>query len=644
MKKPLVSVLIPVYNVEKYLERCLDSIIYQTLTDIEIICVDDGSTDNSAKILKKYAELDNRIIIITKKNGGLPSARNAALDRASGKYIGFVDSDDYVEATMYETLVNAAEKNQSDIVICGANIFPENPKANQWLYDTLSPNYKHYNSFEAEILFDRIDTTPFLWRTLVRKTLIDQEDFRLDEDIIIGEDKAFQCKIYPCAKAITVIPDKLYNYFWCRPESLMSKQVYGKCIQRVKAHIKLVERISDSLFLNITQNQEKENVQKSFLNWSISFIYDDYIYLSEKEKYELTPGLIKAWEKANIIYYKFLLPEWKRDQYEYIKKFEKASLEFPQLSIIVPVEYKTEYVDEWIEQISLIDDKRIEIIIINNGASNESYIKIQKLLFSNKRVRLYNTPEHFSFSQSLNMGINLANGEYISFFEVHDWYKSKKTLLNWLNHALNGDVDLCVSPYGMKKNFADNFCKESIGLYNDIFDLDYHNILYSKKFLIKNQIEFSNASILTGYLFMCKSILNAKKIDKFDECVYFSREMFHLDWISTQKCELVLEGLYELIKLSIEKQNARLHGKVYSILNGNLIKHVIVNNTKPYCMPTQQCPNGENSQIKTVETIFKIIQKADYKLLHEYGFSDDDSILDTLYEIVKERHVFLGNL
>ena len=101
MKTPLVSILVPVYNVEDYLERCLDSLLQQSLTQIEIVCVNDGSTDKSAEILEEYAKKDNRIVVVHKKNGGLPSARNAGLDVAKGKYVGFVDSDDYVDKDMF---------------------------------------------------------------------------------------------------------------------------------------------------------------------------------------------------------------------------------------------------------------------------------------------------------------------------------------------------------------------------------------------------------------------------------------------------------------------------------------------------------------------------------------------------------------
>ena len=139
MKKPIVSVLIPVYNVEKYLKKCLESVTGQTLTNIEIICVNDGSTDNSLKILEKYKALDSRIKIVNKENGGLPSARNAALDIATGEYVGFVDSDDYIEENMFERLVEVAHNENSEVVICGANIFPERTRADEWLYTCLSP-------------------------------------------------------------------------------------------------------------------------------------------------------------------------------------------------------------------------------------------------------------------------------------------------------------------------------------------------------------------------------------------------------------------------------------------------------------------------------------------------------------------------
>lgn len=117
--KPLISIIVPVYNVEKYLSKCLDSILAQTFTDFEVIAVDDGSPDNCGKILDEYAQKDERIKVIHKENGGVSSARNAGLDAAQGEYIGFVDPDDTIFPDMYEHLYSEAKSGDYDIVQCG---------------------------------------------------------------------------------------------------------------------------------------------------------------------------------------------------------------------------------------------------------------------------------------------------------------------------------------------------------------------------------------------------------------------------------------------------------------------------------------------------------------------------------------------
>src|SRR5207253_2318057 len=108
---PNVSIIVPVYNNEKYLSECLDSLINQTLKDIEIILVNDGSNDNSLLICYEFGKIDGRIKVIDKPNGGVSSARNTGLKLASGKYVGFVDSDDWIESDMYEKMYSAAERH-----------------------------------------------------------------------------------------------------------------------------------------------------------------------------------------------------------------------------------------------------------------------------------------------------------------------------------------------------------------------------------------------------------------------------------------------------------------------------------------------------------------------------------------------------
>jgi len=127
-EKDLISIIVPVYKSEKYLKKCIDSILNQTYKNIEIILVNDGCPDKSGKICDDYAEKEKRIKIIHKENGGLSDARNKGIELASGKYIGFVDSDDYIEKNMYETLYNMIKTNNADISICSFYLENENDK------------------------------------------------------------------------------------------------------------------------------------------------------------------------------------------------------------------------------------------------------------------------------------------------------------------------------------------------------------------------------------------------------------------------------------------------------------------------------------------------------------------------------------
>ena len=117
-----ISIIVPVYNVEKYLKKCIDSIVNQTYKNLEIILVDDGATDRSGEICDELAKLDNRIKVYHKKNGGLSDARNYGVERATGSYVGFVDSDDYIDAEMYEKLYEAITKEAADVAECNLKI------------------------------------------------------------------------------------------------------------------------------------------------------------------------------------------------------------------------------------------------------------------------------------------------------------------------------------------------------------------------------------------------------------------------------------------------------------------------------------------------------------------------------------------
>lgn len=168
--RPLISIIVPVYKVEKYLEKCIKSIINQTYNNLQIILVDDGSPDNCGKICDEYAQKDSRIEVIHKTNGGLSDARNVGISKAKGKYIGFVDSDDYIEKSMYEDLYNLIEENKSDVCIC--NFY--NVIGNNKSLKNLDNGIKKYNKTDIlrEILLDS-KIQSYAWNKLYKKELFD---------------------------------------------------------------------------------------------------------------------------------------------------------------------------------------------------------------------------------------------------------------------------------------------------------------------------------------------------------------------------------------------------------------------------------------------------------------------------------------
>lgn len=170
-EKALISIIIPVYKVEKYLEKCIQSLINQTYENLQIILVDDGSPDNCGKICDEYAKKDHRIEVIHKSNGGLSDARNKGLEIAKGEYIGFIDSDDYIESDMYEVLYNLLKQYNADVSICNFYTVSQGKIA----IKNAENGIKEYNRIEIlkEVLLDN-NIQSYAWNKLYKKELFDE--------------------------------------------------------------------------------------------------------------------------------------------------------------------------------------------------------------------------------------------------------------------------------------------------------------------------------------------------------------------------------------------------------------------------------------------------------------------------------------
>jgi len=238
-KTCLISVIIPVYNVEKYVERCLDSVINQTYKNLEIILIDDGSTDNSGKICDEYVKKDNRIIVVHKENGGVSSARNIGIELANGDYIGFVDSDDYIEKEMYENLFNNLIKYNVDISMCNYYIEKNSKKTfhKHDIKDILLIN----NKAEFFELLNSNYYKGFLWNKLFKAEVI--KKFKLKNDIHVCEDLLLVSQIADFSNSFCFDNKCLYNYVM-RENSAIFGKINEKTFSVLDAYKQIINIVS----------------------------------------------------------------------------------------------------------------------------------------------------------------------------------------------------------------------------------------------------------------------------------------------------------------------------------------------------------------------------------------------------------------
>ena len=227
MNEIKVSIIVPIYNVEKYLKKCMDTIIHQTLKDIEIICVNDGSTDKSRKIIEKYAKKDPRIIILDKENGGLSSARNAGMKIARGEYLGFVDSDDWVDKTMFEKLYNNAKQFDSQMSICAVHKYDDRTK--KLLYDDPYFTLGYFDESFDNRTFNHHQTLDFMfdvcvmaWNKIYKREFIEEHQIFYPDGLIF-EDGPFFFAGYLKMDRVSLVRDFLYYYRINRANSIVQK-------------------------------------------------------------------------------------------------------------------------------------------------------------------------------------------------------------------------------------------------------------------------------------------------------------------------------------------------------------------------------------------------------------------------------------
>lgn len=284
-----VSVIVPVYNVEKYLQRCITSLVNQTFGNIEILLVDDGSTDTSKDICEKNSLTDPRIKVLHKKNGGLSSARNYGLNQSIGDKIVFIDSDDWCERNFIEKLNNRMNECDSEIVVCGYEIEYTN---NNFTVKKSLDEESYYTGNEgiAEAVFKLDSKGMFnvVWNKMYKKEIIVNYNLKFDLKGMPGEDLLFNCDYFKLISSVSFVNSSLLHYMRQDEETLVSKyrpELYEKVIKFNTARKKLyshLNMLNNAVYKQCNINKSVENIAACVPNL---FRVNNKLNLKQKKKF-----------------------------------------------------------------------------------------------------------------------------------------------------------------------------------------------------------------------------------------------------------------------------------------------------------------------------------------------------------------------
>ena len=444
----LISIVVPVYNAEKYLEQCLNSIQNQTYKNFEVILVNDGSMDHSESICMDFVKVDTRFKYFTKENGGASSARNFGLDNVTGDYITFIDADDWVDENHLEVLINNIKENNSDMAVSSIKKFDNVSNFEFRVYSKQEKYLLNYNKLNREeflVILPKLIHASNSYKIAVSK-LFKKElvtDVRFDESIIYGEYLDFFFKLYNKVNSISYVDEVTYIY---RLHDERSSSKFGQLHmeQELAIYKKMYERIEELGLPTI----HYVNTLRNLLDYR-----KDYL-------------------ENRVLFNEYL---------EFLEKIEKK-ITYPKdlISIIVPIYNVSPYLQLCLESIEKQTYSHFEVLLINDGSRDNS--KDICLEYAERDYRFkYIEQQNAGLSAARNTGILNAKGEFLTFIDGDDLIES-----NYLEElyytSLKNDSEIVVGSFK-------EFNEEDNNYYIHVFD--YREEHYKHRELIENiaQIE-----------------------------------------------------------------------------------------------------------------------------------------------------------
>ena len=544
-----VSVIIPVYNGEEYLKKCLDSICNQTLHNIEIICINDGSTDGTLSILNKYANVDERIKVISTENNGQGSARNTALNIAMGQYIAFVDADDWVELNTYELLYNKAIKHDLDLLFFQMlNYMDDTGKIIET--DLYNHDCFERNNISEEIIFNHENTINFIFEIpvcpvskLYKKKFLEKNNLRFPEGRFFEDNSFFYNSYFKCNKAgflqehlyyrrrhansvtqtfnedkfdIVMAANDILDIFSHQDYNIYKTQVVNHTFSMLlewfnKSPLEIKQKFYNYIKYNFKGCAAFKKDFKSHLTEDNLTIYDSILnndcYLDCLAEYKLN----------SVNYTIFSGDEITNDNYQDGPKYK--------ISVIIPIYNNEKYIHRTLMSIEnqTIGINNLEVLLIDDSSTDNTFEVIKQYcsMYENfKCIHIKNGTG--SAGTPRNIGLRLASSDYVIFLDHDDLFEvnALKTLYDTIKQ---NDCDFVYGTYVSVDNGVPTkiiYPNEKWGYFKTIQDNvraisfpppSIWTKLFKKDFLINNDIYFPTI-LGEDAIFMSKSLMNANGV------------------------------------------------------------------------------------------------------------------------------------
>lgn len=425
--EPLLSIVVPTYNTERYLEECLKSLATQESDRYEVIVVNDGSTDSSARIVEVFCKTNNHFRLVNKMNGGVSSARNRGILEARGEYVSFVDSDDCVAKEYVNTIVAAIAKTDHDIVVFGGRTFPRDKIADS----KMNPAPITYvDNSVAAVLGERA-SRPFVHNKAYRRKLLCENKVFFDEEMTLGEDQLFQFCVFPYARRILFIPDSLYRYRCERKDSAMQR-LSSESDEVLRHHCRMVSKI----LLWYKERFSPVDLD-AVSDWSVNYLIPYFEAASYNVAAACAAELTSLLEEVGPC-----LNRGSWCHFSAIKELAESSCQEPLVSVVMPMYNAEEHLRQCLGSLREQTMKRFEVIVVDDGSTDNSCAVVEELSHEDRRFTLLRQ-EHGFAGRARNLGMEQARGEYLLFLDSDDFF-SPDLLDHAFARAKAYDADICL--------------------------------------------------------------------------------------------------------------------------------------------------------------------------------------------------------